>query len=37
MIGISKEMGVDAKIVGHVAPGSGHKLTIESPFGTFNY
>ncbi len=37
MIAISNEMGVEAKIVGHVESYSGHKVTIESPFGTFNY
>ncbi len=37
IIAISNEMGVEAKIVGHVESYSGHKVTIESPFGTFNY
>jgi phosphoribosylformylglycinamidine cyclo-ligase len=37
IIGISHDLGVEAKIVGHVESCTGHKLTIESPFGTFNY
>ena len=37
IIGIATELGVDAKIVGHVEAHSGHKLTIQSPFGTFVY
>jgi phosphoribosylformylglycinamidine cyclo-ligase len=37
IIAISNELGVEAKIVGHVESYSGHKVTIESPFGTFNY
>jgi phosphoribosylformylglycinamidine cyclo-ligase len=37
IIKISTELGVDAKVVGHVETFSGHKLTIQSSFGTFTY
>jgi len=37
IISISKSFNVDAQIVGHVEAFEGKKLTIESPFGTFEY
>lgn len=37
LINISKEFGVDARIVGRVADNPSKKLTIESEFGTFTY
>jgi len=36
MIAISKSFGVDAQIVGRVESGN-HRLTIQSPFGVFEY
>jgi phosphoribosylformylglycinamidine cyclo-ligase len=36
MISISKSFGVDAQIVGRVESGN-HTLTIQSPFGVFEY
>ena len=37
IINISKEFGVDAKIIGSVEKYSGKKLTIKSPYGEFVY
>ncbi|MEI7830276.1 MAG: AIR synthase related protein [Prolixibacteraceae bacterium] len=37
VIAISRSFGIDAQIIGHVKPFSGKKVTIESPFGTFEY
>ena len=37
IIAISKSFNVDAKIVGRVEPATDKKLTIKSPFGTFEY
>ena len=37
IIAISKSFAIDAKIVGYVEPFSGKKVTIQSPFGTFEY
>jgi phosphoribosylformylglycinamidine cyclo-ligase len=37
IIDISKSFGVDAQIVGRVEKNNGNKLTIESPFGKFEY
>ena len=37
IIAISKSFNVDAKIVGRVEPATHKKLTIISPFGTFEY
>lgn len=37
IIAISKSFNVDAKIVGRVEPATDKKLTIISPFGTFEY
>lgn len=37
IIEISKSFNIDAKIVGRVESNNGKKLTIESPFGIFNY
>jgi phosphoribosylformylglycinamidine cyclo-ligase len=37
IIEISKSFNIDAQIVGHVEANQGKKLTIESPFGTFEY
>ena len=37
IINISKEFGVDAKIIGRVEAYSGKKLTIDSEFGNFTY
>lgn len=37
IIAISKSFNVDAQIVGYVEAFEGKKLTIESPFGTFEY
>ena len=37
IIEISSSFGIDAQIIGHVEPFSGKKVTIESPFGTFEY
>lgn len=34
---IAREFGVDARIIGRVEAGTGRKLTIASPFGTFVY
>jgi phosphoribosylformylglycinamidine cyclo-ligase len=36
MISISKSFGVDAQVVGRVESGN-HTLTIQSPFGVFEY
>lgn len=37
VIDISRSFGVDAQIVGRCEAAKGKKLTISSPFGTFNY
>jgi len=37
IIAISKSFGIDAKIIGRVEPLDGKKVTITSPFGTFEY
>jgi phosphoribosylformylglycinamidine cyclo-ligase len=37
LIAISHSFGIDAQIIGRVEPFSGKKVTIESPFGTFEY
>lgn len=37
MINISKEFGVDAKIIGRVEQNKGKKLTIKSPYGEYVY
>lgn len=37
VIEISKKFNIDAQIVGHVEAFDGKKLTIQSPFGTFEY
>ena len=37
LIEISKSFGVDAKVVGRVESAEKNKLTIESPYGTFEY
>jgi phosphoribosylformylglycinamidine cyclo-ligase len=37
IIGISREMGVEARVIGHVEAFTGKRLTIQSPYGTFNY
>jgi phosphoribosylformylglycinamidine cyclo-ligase len=38
IITISKSFNIDAQIVGRVEKSNeGKKLTIESPYGTFNY
>lgn len=37
IIAIAREFGVDARIIGRVEAGTGRKLTIASPFGTFVY
>ena len=37
LIAISKSFAIDAKIIGRVEPYSGKKVTIQSPFGTFEY
>lgn len=34
---ISKEFGIEARIVGRVTAHTGKKLTIQSPYGTFSY
>ena len=37
IISISKSFGIDAQVIGRVEPFTGKKVTIESPFGTFEY
>ena len=37
IIEISSSFGIDSQIIGHVEPFSGKKVTIESPFGAFEY
>jgi len=37
IIAISSSYGIDAKVVGRVEPFAGKKVTIRSPFGTFEY
>jgi phosphoribosylformylglycinamidine cyclo-ligase len=33
----ANQLGIEAKVIGHVEPFSGRKLTIKSIYGTFNY
>jgi phosphoribosylformylglycinamidine cyclo-ligase len=33
----ANQLGIEAKVIGHVEPSSGRKLTIKSIYGTFNY
>lgn len=37
IMAISRSFGVDAQIIGRVEPFTGRKVTISSPFGTFEY
>jgi phosphoribosylformylglycinamidine cyclo-ligase len=37
IIAISKSFAIDAQIIGRVEPFSGKRVTIQSPFGTFEY
>ena len=37
VIAISKSFNIDAQIIGRVEQGSGKKVTVQSPFGTFEY
>ena len=37
IISISKEFNVAAQVIGHVEASTSKKLTIESPYGTFEY
>ena len=37
MMAISRSFGIDAQIIGRVEPFTGRKVTISSPFGTFEY
>lgn len=37
IIAISKKFNIDAQIIGRVEPFTGKKVTIQSPFGTFEY
>lgn len=37
ILAISRSFGVDARVIGHVEPFTGKKVTIQSPFGTFEY
>ena len=37
IIAISKSFAIDAQIIGRVEPFSGKKVTLQSPFGTFEY
>jgi phosphoribosylformylglycinamidine cyclo-ligase len=37
ILAISRSFGIDARIIGHVEPFNGKKVTIQSPFGTFEY
>jgi phosphoribosylformylglycinamidine cyclo-ligase len=37
VIAIAKNFNIEARIVGRVEAFEGKKLTIESPFGTFEY
>jgi phosphoribosylformylglycinamidine cyclo-ligase len=37
LIAISESFGIDARIVGHVEPYSGRKLTIHTEAGIFEY
>jgi phosphoribosylformylglycinamidine cyclo-ligase len=37
IISISRSFGIDAQIIGHVEAFNGKKVTIQSPFGTFEY
>lgn len=37
IIAISKSFNVDAQIIGRVENGKGKKVTVQSPFGTFEY
>jgi phosphoribosylformylglycinamidine cyclo-ligase len=37
IIAMAAEFNIDARIIGHTQPYTGHKLTIQSEFGTFTY
>jgi phosphoribosylformylglycinamidine cyclo-ligase len=37
ILSISGSFGIDAKIIGRVEPFAGKKVTVRSPFGTFEY
>lgn len=37
IIAISKSFNIDAQVIGRVEKGSGKTVTVQSPFGTFNY
>jgi phosphoribosylformylglycinamidine cyclo-ligase len=37
IIRMANELGIEARIVGRAETYSGHKMTIQSPFGTFTY
>jgi len=37
LIGMVRDFGIDAVISGHVEPSEGNKLTVDSPFGVFEY
>jgi phosphoribosylformylglycinamidine cyclo-ligase len=37
IIRMANELGIEARIVGRTETYSGHKMTIQSPFGTFTY
>ena len=37
IIAVSKKFNIDAQIIGRVEPFNGKKVTIQSPFGTFEY
>jgi phosphoribosylformylglycinamidine cyclo-ligase len=37
ILAISRSFGIEARIIGHVEPFNGKKVTIQSPFGTFEY
>ena len=37
ILAISRSFGVDARVIGRVEPFNGKKVTIQSPFGTFEY
>jgi phosphoribosylformylglycinamidine cyclo-ligase len=37
LMSIAERFGVDARIVGHVKPAQGERVTVQGPFGTFDY
>jgi phosphoribosylformylglycinamidine cyclo-ligase len=37
IINMAGELGIEARIVGRAESYAGHKLTIQSPYGTFTY